>query len=259
MKSHTPYETNGRRHTFSAGKSGLENNIEGIGSEGDCGSRLIYVCEPVTPALAIKATTELLQYEAQGPGQPIHMFIYSPGGCLISGLAIIDTMDHITAPVFTYAIGFAASMGAVILACGHADHRYILPHSRVMIHQASGGAGGTLDNVRATLAFHSALEAETDELRAGRDGGEEHARDGGCKGAGLHRRPCTQARAEHPCGERPGHHAEGVSRDQEPYCGLVEPGPVDVAREQRGQHRVEARVEQQHGTAQQHDTADRLG
>jgi len=166
MKFHTPHETNGPLETFSSGKSGLENDLESIGPEGDCGSRLIYVCEPVTPALAIKVTTELLQYEAQVPGQPIHMFIYSPGGCVISGLAMIDTMHHITAPVFTYAIGFAASMGAVILACGNADHRYILPHSRVMIHQASAGAGGTLDNVRATLVFHSALESETDELLA---------------------------------------------------------------------------------------------
>ena len=175
MKSHIPHETNGRPDTFSAGKSGLENNIEGIGSEGDCGSRLIYVCEPVTPALTTRVTTELLQYEAQAPGQPIHMFIYSPGGCVISGLAIIDTMHHITAPVFTYAIGFAASMGAVILACGHNEHRYILPHSRVMIHQASGAAGGTLDNVRATLAFQSALEGETEELLAKATGrtGEE--------------------------------------------------------------------------------------
>ena len=121
MKSHPPHETNARPDTFSAGKSGLETDVESI--EGDCGSRLIYVCEPVTPVLTTRVTTELLQYEAQGPGQPIHMFIYSPGGCVISGLAIIDTMHHITAPVFTYAIGFAASMGAVILACGHADHR----------------------------------------------------------------------------------------------------------------------------------------
>ena len=166
MKPHIPSVTSGPLETFSAGRSGLESDLERIGPEGDCGSRLIYVCEAVTPALAIKVTTELLQYEAQVPGQPIHMFIYSPGGCVISGLAIIDTMHHITAPVFTYAIGFAASMGAVILACGHADHRYILSHSRVMIHQVSGGAGGTLDNVRATLAFHSALEEETDELLA---------------------------------------------------------------------------------------------
>ncbi len=133
---------------------------------GDPGSRIIHLCESVTPALTTRVTMELLQYEAEEAGQPIHMFIFSPGGCIISGLAIIDTMRHITSPVFTYAIGYAASMGAVILACGQKDHRYILPHSRVMIHQASGSAGGTLDNVRATLAFQSALESETEEILA---------------------------------------------------------------------------------------------
>jgi ATP-dependent Clp protease protease subunit len=109
---------------------------------------------------------ELLSYESADPGVPIHMQIYSPGGNVISGLAIIDAMKHIASPVFTYAIGYAASMGAVILACGEKNHRYILPHSRVMIHQASGGAGGTMDNVRATLAFHSELEAECEAMLA---------------------------------------------------------------------------------------------
>lgn len=142
------------------------DETEDFPPDGDCGSRIIYICEPVTPVLTTRVTTELLQYESEAPGQPIHLFIYSPGGCVISGLAIIDTMNHISSPVFTYAIGFAASMGAVILACGQKDHRYILPHSRVMIHQASGTAGGTMDNVRATLAFQSALESETEELLA---------------------------------------------------------------------------------------------
>jgi len=75
-------------------------------------------------------------------------------------------MQHITSPVFTYAIGFAASMGAVILAAGERGHRYILPHSRVMIHQASGTLGGTLENVRATLTFQSQLENEMEEMLA---------------------------------------------------------------------------------------------
>ena len=165
-----PHEINRRPDTSSAGDIRLEKDLDILEPEGDSGSRLIYVCEPVTAGLTTRVTTELLQYETQDPGQPIHMFIYSPGGCVISGLAIIDTMNHITSPVFTYAIGFAASMGAVILACGKKDHRYILPHSRVMIHQASGSAGGTLDNVRATLAFQSALEGETDELLAAATG-----------------------------------------------------------------------------------------
>lgn len=135
-------------------------------SEGDTGSRVIYLCESVTPACAMRVINELLSYESADPGVPIHLQIYSPGGCVISGLAIVDAMRHITSPVFTYAIGFAASMGAVILACGEKDHRYILPHSRVMIHQASGGAGGTMDNVRATLAFHSEMETECEAMLA---------------------------------------------------------------------------------------------
>jgi ATP-dependent Clp protease protease subunit len=57
-------------------------------------------------------------------------------------------------------------MAAVILACGKKDHRYILPHSRVMIHQASGSAGGTLENVRATLAYQNELENDCDEILA---------------------------------------------------------------------------------------------
>ena len=135
-------------------------------SEGDNGSRIICLCENVTSASAMRVINELLSYESADPGVPVHMQIYSPGGCVISGLAIIDAMKHITSPVFTYAIGYAASMGAVILACGEKDHRYILPHSRVMIHQASGGAGGTMDNMRATLAFHSELETECEAMLA---------------------------------------------------------------------------------------------
>lgn len=135
-------------------------------SEGESGSRIINLCEPVTSVTAMRVIHELLSYESADPGVPIHLQIYSPGGSVISGLAIIDAMKHITSPVFTYAIGYAASMGAVILACGEKQHRYILPHSRVMIHQASGGAGGTMDNVRATLAFHSELEAECEAMLA---------------------------------------------------------------------------------------------
>ena len=152
-----------------------EPMTEDIESGGDTGERLILICEPITPLLAMRVTTELLRYESAEPGTPIHMQLFSPGGCVVSGLAIIDTMHHITSPVFTYSVGYAASMAAVILACGEKDHRYILPHSRVMIHQASGSAGGTMDNLRATLAFQSELENDCDVLLAratGRDIGE---------------------------------------------------------------------------------------
>jgi ATP-dependent Clp protease protease subunit len=135
-------------------------------TDGDTGARIVRIYDPVGADLSTRVVEELLSLDAHAPGEPIHMFLYSPGGCVVSGLAIIDAIRHIESPVFTYAIGFAASMAAVILACGEKDHRYILPHSRVMIHQASGGAGGTLDNVRATLAFHNELEEESNALLA---------------------------------------------------------------------------------------------
>lgn len=147
-----------------AALSGNSDRLNMKSASGDTGERLIVICQPITPDLAMQVTTELLRYEAADPGVPIHMQLYSPGGCVVSGLAIIDTMKHITSPVFTYAIGYAASMAAVILACGEKDHRYILPHSRVMIHQACGSAGGTLENVRATLAYQNELENDCDEI-----------------------------------------------------------------------------------------------
>lgn len=134
--------------------------------DGDTGERTIDIQEPLTPAVASRVIRELLAYESAAPGTPVHLFVFSPGGCVVSGLAIIDVMKHISSPVFTYAMGFAASMGAVVLAAGEPGHRYILPHSRVMIHQASGTVGGTLDNVRATLTFQTQLESEMDQMMA---------------------------------------------------------------------------------------------
>ncbi len=134
--------------------------------QGDTGDRIIQICEAITPLLANQAILKLLTYESNSPGRPVHMHIFSPGGCVASGLAIVDVMAHISAPVFTYCIGYAASMGAVLLACGQPQHRYILPHSRVMIHQPNGFAGGTLENLRSTLTYQSALESELEILLA---------------------------------------------------------------------------------------------
>ena len=143
------------------------NSIESTTTpQEDCSARSIHICEQISPPLAHRVVMQLLQYEAEKPHTPIHMYIFSPGGCIPSGLAIVDAMLHISSPVFTYTIGYAASMGAVILAAGEQGHRYILPHSRVMIHQASSNLGGTIENVRATLAHHCELASETESLLA---------------------------------------------------------------------------------------------
>ena len=142
------------------------NLTTGTLEEGDSGSRILNLTEAVNPNLAHRVVLQLLNYETEDPGKPIHLYLFSPGGCVPSGLAIIDTMQHLTSPVFTYCIGYAASMAAVILAAGRKGHRYILPRSRVMIHQASGSVGGTMDNVRATLAFQSSLENDIEQILA---------------------------------------------------------------------------------------------
>jgi len=169
MDMKTSTETRSRSETYPITDNYLEGEIPPDlveRQEGDTGSRIISICDEIAPRISHNIVLELLQYESANPGAPIHLYIYSPGGCVPSGLSIIDVMHHISSPVFTYCMGYAASMGAVILAGGEKGHRYILPHSRVMIHQASGAAGGTLDNVRATLAFQSALEADVEELLA---------------------------------------------------------------------------------------------
>jgi len=132
--------------------------------EGDSGSRVIHLREEVSSAAANRIVLELLQHASASEEIPIHMFINSPGGSVIAGLSIIDTMRHIGAPVFTYAIGLAASMGAVVLTSGEKGHRYILPHSRVMIHQASGVAEGSMDDIRSAFALHCALESEIEGI-----------------------------------------------------------------------------------------------
>lgn len=132
----------------------------------DTGHRTIWLNEQIVPGTTQKLVDTLLRFESAAPGVPIHLYIYSGGGCIGSGLAIINTMQHISSPVYTYAIGHAASMAAVILAAGQRDHRYALSGSFVMIHQASGGAGGTMENVRAMLAWQAKLDAESDLVLA---------------------------------------------------------------------------------------------
>lgn len=81
----------------------------------------------------------------------IGLYINSPGGDVISGLSLIDTMNFIESEVSTTCLGMAASMGAVLLSCGKKGKRYILPHSRVMIHQVSSGAKGVLKDLEIEL------------------------------------------------------------------------------------------------------------
>ena len=110
--------------------------------------RIIMLCDEVNDTTASLVVAQLLYLEAQDPDKDISLYINSPGGSVTAGMAIYDTMRFIAAPVATICIGQAASMGAFLLAGGEKGMRYALPHSRIMIHQPSGGAKGQATEIK---------------------------------------------------------------------------------------------------------------
>ena len=109
--------------------------------------RIIFLDGQIEDHMANVIIAQLLFLEAEDPSKDIHLYINSPGGVVSAGLAIYDTMQMISCDVRTYCIGQAASMGAVLLAAGAAGKRFALPHSRIMIHQPSGGCQGTAADI----------------------------------------------------------------------------------------------------------------
>src|SRR5271168_2016918 len=109
--------------------------------------RIVFLGGTVTDDLANLVTAQLLFLESEDPEREINMYINSPGGSVTAGLAIYDTMQFIKPPVSTLCMGFAASMGAVLLAAGHKGKRYALPHSTICIHQPLGGARGQASDI----------------------------------------------------------------------------------------------------------------
>ena len=109
--------------------------------------RIIFLGTPINDDVANIIIAQLLFLDADNPERDIHLYINSPGGSVSSGLAIYDTMQFLKSPVNTICMGMAASMGAFLLAAGRAGKRSALPHSRIMIHQPSGGAQGTAADI----------------------------------------------------------------------------------------------------------------
>lgn len=110
--------------------------------------RVVTLFSEVETLSASVLIMQLLWLESQEPEKPIHFYINSPGGSVSDGLAIYDTMKFIKSPVYTYCMGMAASMGAFLLGAGAKGHRYALPHSRIMIHQPSGGFRGQSTDIQ---------------------------------------------------------------------------------------------------------------
>jgi ATP-dependent Clp protease protease subunit len=109
--------------------------------------RIIFLGSEVTDAVANRICAQLLLLSAEDPERDINLWINSPGGSVYSGMAIYDTMQFIDNDVQTVALGMAASMGQFLLCSGATGKRFALPHARIMMHQPSGGMGGTAADI----------------------------------------------------------------------------------------------------------------
>ena len=113
--------------------------------------RIIFLATEIDETMADLVMAQLIFLEYEDADKDITIYINSPGGMVSAGLAIYDTMQYIRPDVCTICIGQAASMGAILLAAGAPGKRYALPHSRIMLHQPAGGAGGQA----ADIAIHA--------------------------------------------------------------------------------------------------------
>jgi ATP-dependent Clp protease, protease subunit len=109
--------------------------------------RIVFLGTAIDDNVANIILAQLLFLDAEDPERDIFMYINSPGGNVYAGMAIYDTMQHLRAPVSTFCVGMAASMGAVLLTAGAKGKRNALPNSRIMIHQPSGGSQGTAADI----------------------------------------------------------------------------------------------------------------
>ena len=128
--------------------------------------RIILLGSPIDDTIANLIIAQLLFLEFQDPDKEIHFYINSPGGVVTAGMAIYDTMQYIKAPVCTYCVGQAASMGALLLAAGTPGRRYALPHARILIHQPLGGFQGQATEVEIQAKEILRLRAKINEILA---------------------------------------------------------------------------------------------
>lgn len=113
--------------------------------------RIIFLGDEVNEATANIVIAQLLHLAYEDPKKDISLYINSPGGSVYDGLAILDTMNFIKPEVATYGVGLQASFGAVLLACGAKGKRFLLPNSRVMMHQPHGGTRGQVTDQEISL------------------------------------------------------------------------------------------------------------
>lgn len=145
--------------------------------------RIVLLGTPINDQIANLMVAQLLFLQSQDPERQIQMFINSPGGVVYSGLAIYDTMQQISAPVSTTAVGITASFGTVLLTAGAKGLRYALPNATIHMHQPLGGAQGQASDIviqaneimrlkqqlNGILVYHTGRELEVIERDTDRD------------------------------------------------------------------------------------------
>jgi ATP-dependent Clp protease, protease subunit len=145
--------------------------------------RIIILGTPINDQIANLAVAQLLFLASEDPERNINIYVNSPGGVIYSGLAVYDTMQHVSCPVATICVGLAASMGSVLLTAGTEGRRAALPNSRIMLHQPLGGAQGQAADIEIQareilwlktrlydiLAHHTHKTAEQIEKDSDRD------------------------------------------------------------------------------------------
>ncbi len=128
--------------------------------------RIIFLGAAVEDHNSNLICAQILLLAAEDPEEDIYLYINSPGGSVTAGMAIYDTMQFVTNDVATVAMGLAASMGQFLLSAGEAGKRYALPHARIMMHQPSGGLGGTASDIKIQAEQMLLIKKQLAELIA---------------------------------------------------------------------------------------------
>ncbi len=132
--------------------------------------RVVFIVGGIEDNVANLVVAQLLYLESENPDKDVHLYINSPGGVVTAGLSIYDTMQFIKPDVSTICVGQAASMGSLLLAGGAKGKRYCLPHSRIMIHQPSGGFQGQASDIDIQAKEVLKLRARLNEILANHTG-----------------------------------------------------------------------------------------
>lgn len=132
--------------------------------------RIIWLGGEVRDENANAICAQLLLLAAEDPDRDIYLYINSPGGSVTAGMAIYDTMQYIKPDVVTVGMGMAASMGQFLLTSGAPGKRYITPHTRVLLHQPLGGAGGSATEIRINADLILGMKKELAAITASRTG-----------------------------------------------------------------------------------------